>query len=479
MLKSKTFSLRFFLITFLIFVVVPVIVLSYKMVFKTGGDSIAYILQSESLYYDHDFLYDKRDILRFDQKYHKYLSIKNLPVVAKKNNKGLITFAKPIFFTLYFAAFTPIINPVVRATTANLLLVFLLYFFAYKIIKDRRIWLLFCAIMFLSQLNFYIPQIHPEIFFNFLVFASVLPVFFSSKKPWLYIAAAGAGGLLMFEKQLAVFFPLMSVVYLFIKRTKKSYLYLFFFVIVCLLGLGVNLTFHGDFITYEGLRGLTRFDGRSILFSASGDLQPFVFPLSYGQRFLEYFFGKNIGIFVYDSSFAVFITLFFYYFRCLIHKKANLEKVLLFLPVFFYVAVYFVAVDPVYSYGGSTSLGNRYFFQIYFYLTTVSFFFFSALKGTVKKILIIFSVLLIFFSGLIYIPFYKVYQSAIQNHLIVVFQNKVFRFFPMELSYVQIILSDLESENKISNKNDNKDRGSIIKKANKSKSRNNKIFFFG
>lgn len=429
--------MKYFFLVFILIVVIPNLFLSRTIKFNNVADNITYLMQAESLYYDHDFKLEKKDFLRMYLEYPQI--VKKLPIISKKDINGQLTYAKPIFFTIYISLFSWIVNPVYRGFLMNLILSFFLYLIVFKILKNKKLFLLFCVLMFFSQFNFYFTQIHPEIFTNLLVLIAALPMFFNSKKRYLYMLSGLMGGILAFEKQMAIFFPLVTIGYLFFKNRNNFYYYLTNFIIACLFGLGLNYAFHGDVIAYQGLRGLSSFDGQKIYFHSQGIIKPFTFPLAYMERFKEYFFGKILGIFVYNSVFILFLIVF----------VKNFKKIFIFLPVILYIAGYFFAVDPVFSYGGASTIGNRYFFQIYFYVVSTSLLYLSTLKRKFSVVIIF----LFIFSVFIYRPFYRNYNRAIMDHFIIVMNNnKTFGWLPLELSYYQVIFSDLVSENKIEDK---------------------------
>ena len=443
----------FFIFTFILLVMLPSIYFSNKLTFTNVGDNITYIMQAESLYYDRDFKLEKKD---FERMYGEYPQIvKKLPILSKKTTDGTIAFGKPVYITLYYALFTPIAHPVYRGLAANLILSLVLFMITAKVIKDKKLFVLFCVLMFFSQFHFYLPQIHPEIFTNVLVLVASLPLLLDSKNRWFYILSGFMGGILVFEKQMAVFFPLVTLFYLFIKNRNKSYIYLFSLISFLLVGFGINYVLHGDAIAYQGLRGLTKFDGNNMVFAPQGMIKPFTFPLAYVERFKEYFFGKIIGIFVYNPGFALFVSVFFYLVSKIKSKATKLTNLIAFLPVFFYLGIYFFAVDQAFSYGGATTIGNRYFFQIYFYVLLVAIMIFNKAvsKRTSKLIFYALAITVIIFSALIYRPFYRNYSRAIMDHFVIALNNeKTFGYFPLELSYYQVVLSDLVSENKIDDK---------------------------
>lgn len=442
----KIKSIYFFIIVYSIFVVIPAAILNQGNKFQTGGDSISYLLQAESIYYDRDLIYEKKDIIRFNEKYKKYLSVKNLRIISKQIDKEKSSFAKPIVFSLFISLFTGISDPVLRAATANLLLLFIIYYFVFLIIKNRKFFIIFCILVLFSQMYFYIPIVHPEIFYNFLVIISAAPLFFNSKKAGFYILSSIIGGILIFEKQIAAVFPMTVLVYLFFLNKKKFYQYFITLFISVILILSLNILLHGDALVYQGLRGASVFDGKNINFTSRGKIEPFTFPMSYWHRFKEYFFGKNIGIFVYNTAFLLLPFLIFFN-----KKKVNTVKFIFSLPIFLYLLIYFIAVDPLYSYGGSTSIGNRYFFQIYIYVLLVICNLLKEIreKSALKTFIFFVLILCILFSAKIYYPFYKNYSRATQDHLKTVFQNKVFNFLPIELAYAEVIYQDLSEKDKI------------------------------
>jgi len=439
-----------FIITFFFTVILIHLFYTTNLKFISVGDNISYLMQSESLYYDHDFKLENKDFTRTIEKYSNF--IKTIPILSK-NNDGKLTYGKPVFFTLYYSSFTPINNPFVRAYVANGILLLILFIISFiilnkKFIKEKYFylyWILFSLLLFFSQMNFYLPQIHPEIFTNLIILVSTLPLFIENKKSYLYFISGFIGGIIIFEKQLAIVFPLITLIYLFFYSKRKNLIFYFIsFSIAIIFGLIINYLLHGDFIAYLGIRGLTLYNKGSLMFSG-GNINVFTFPTAYFNRFIDYFLGRNIGIFVYNAILIVFILFGLYW---LVIKK-SIKYFIFFLPVLIFIFIYFFAVDIQFSYGGATTIGNRYIFQISFYILLIIFYLLSFVKGIVKKILISLIILIIIFEASIFRPFYNNFKRAITDHLVIAYNNKPINYFPLEVAYVRIANEELTIANRI------------------------------
>ncbi|HRN70022.1 MAG TPA: hypothetical protein PLS49_02450, partial [Candidatus Woesebacteria bacterium] len=270
----------------------------------------------------------------------------------------------------------------------------------------------------------------------------------SHKLPrYMYIISGFIGSLLFSEKQIALVFPLVTLGYLFITNRKWCMYYLSGFISGILLILLLYQSIYHTFTPYDGKRGLVRFEN-GIQFDPQGIPHIFVFPFNYIERFIEYFFGKNIGIFIYNP-FSILFGIYFLY--ALIRRKWL--QLILFLPVLVYVSVYFLVVNPYYSYGGATSLGNRYFFQIYVYVLLVVFIYSQSYLKQQQALLstVVGMFIMSLFALLVYRPFFIYMQRALKDHIFIVENKKLFSFLPVELSYSSLIYTDLHLANSFNN----------------------------
>jgi len=130
---------------------------------------------------------------------------------------------------------------------------------------------LFTLLLFLSQANFYLNVFHPELFINSIVIVCSLPFFFSgsfSQKRYLYILCGLAGSLLFSEKQLALFFPVVVVGYLFLSKKYKAFFsYIFGLFIGAILIIFLYQVLYGTFTAYDGGRGMIRFAEETLIFT--------------------------------------------------------------------------------------------------------------------------------------------------------------------------------------------------------------------
>ena len=452
-MKKASSPVLFYLFFFFIFMLSH-LYFSRDQQFKPLGDNITYLIGAESFYYDHDFVINDNDFTRLASNHPKAL-VEHIPIIGKETSSGMHGVSKPLIFMVYLSIFTPIKEELLRAQIANGILLFswfMILYFLVKRLHDKRnshfiAATLFTLLLFLSQANFYLNVFHPELFINSIVIVCSLPFFFSgsfSQKRYLYILCGLAGSLLFSEKQLALFFPVVVVGYLFLSKKYKAFFsYIFGLFIGAILIIFLYQVLYGTFTAYDGGRGMIRFAEETLIFKAQGESQIFTFPREFGSRFIEYFFGRNIGVFVYNPSLLLFIILFFF---ALYRRK---EKWWLsFLPVFLYLLTYFFIISPNYSYGGATSLGNRYFFQIYVFVIILTVLSILKLSTVVEESVVIFLIIpVISFSGLIYADFYNIFPRAIHDHIIVPEHKRIFSIFPRELNYAGLIYSDLPIEN--------------------------------
>ncbi len=236
-MKRSSSSVFIYLVYFLIFILSH-LYFSRDQIFRPLGDNITYLIGAESFYYDHDFVVDDQDFTRLKSD-HPKADAGHIPIIGKETSSGMHGVSKPLIFMMYMSFFTPIKDELLRALTANSILLFswfMILYFLVKRVRDK--WsshavaaTLFTILIFLSQANFYLNIFHPEIFINTLVIVSSLPLFIadnSSKKRYFYIFCGFIGSLLFSEKQLALFFPLVTAVYLFLSYKNKAF-FLYFF----------------------------------------------------------------------------------------------------------------------------------------------------------------------------------------------------------------------------------------------------------
>lgn len=452
-MKKASSSVFIYLVFFIIFIFSH-LYFSRDQLFRPLGDNVTYLIGAESFYYDHDFVINDNDFTRLASNHPKAL-VEHIPIIGKETSSGMHGVSKPLIFMVYLSIFTPIKEELLRAQIANGILLFswfMILYFLVKRLHDK--WkshfiaaTLFTILLFLSQANFYLNVFHPEISINTLVIVSSLPLFMIgnfSKKRYFYIFCGFVGSLLFSEKQLALFFPLVTGIYLFLSNKHKPFFsYIFGLFIGGLLTIFLYQVLYGTYTPYDGARGMIRFREEIAVFKAQGAAEIFTFPGQFANRFIEYFFGRNIGVFVYNASFLVYITIFIYF---IISKKVKL--LLAFLPVFLYLLTYFLVVSPHYSYGGATSLGNRYFFQVYVYVIIMIVLSILKLSKIVEKsAVLLLLVPVISFSTLVYIGYYHLFPNAIKDHLLVPEHRRIFSIFPRELSLASLMYTDLPIEN--------------------------------
>ncbi|HRN70019.1 MAG TPA: hypothetical protein PLS49_02435 [Candidatus Woesebacteria bacterium] len=478
-MRNKQYIFCIFII--IIFLGIVALFAYKKAYFYPVADNITHLMGAESLYYDTDLKVENNDYERLITKYNYYAEttkdligdyyIGSIAVISKPNAQSSYYVAKPIFYLSYLALFTPITDLLLRAILSNILLLLailgiILYILMTHLEKKQFSLLVIIIPIFLvallgSQLLFYIPLFHPEIFINLIVILSTVPLLLAKKThTYIYVVSGIAGALLLSEKQIALFFPLVTMIFIFFTNRNALKYYVGGFVVGVLLITLLYQSIYQTFTPYDGPRGLIRYsDTDGIYFTKSNvKLVSFPFPMSYIDRFYEYFLGKNIGIFVYGPLSIIFLLYTGYF----VVKRQWLH-VVFFLPVLLYIGVYFFSVTPKTSYGGSTAIGNRYFFQVYLYVLLVvaiyvtkfiSGFSYPHLKIKNGKIVIGNILAIVFFitiSLLVYRPFYRNYARAIRDHVFIPENSKIFSFFPIELTYSQQIYNGLHTVNVFNN----------------------------
>ncbi|HNX42205.1 MAG TPA: glycosyltransferase family 39 protein [Candidatus Aminicenantes bacterium] len=404
---------------------------------QRGGffsDEAAYFSAVQSLAYDHDLEYTRRDLFRIKKEF----ATGPQGIFLKKGNDGRLFFAKSFIYPLAAAPFYRI-GGVRGIFFFHFLLLSLVVLMAYRVARRRfgedialpsAIFFLFASIAWV-----YFFWITADLFNFSMVFLSYLFWFDSREreKPWLWIfLSALCIGLATFSKppNALLALPLLVDALFVIKRPKRVLLFFLGGAVPTLLLFGLTTLLMGDWNFMGGQRksfyftfpfenpGDT-FDSLGITMSAANYWQRFFLtPSIFLKNLFYFFFGRYTGLLFYMAPGLLFLTLFL-----LSRKKEKLGWVIL--AVFLAEIGIYTAMAPDNYFGGAGSLGNRYALNIY----PLLFFLFP--YGLNKKKLFLASCWSVLCLGpLLFDP---IYYSSYTGELS---KNGLFRLAPPELTQV-------------------------------------------
>ena len=383
------------------------------------SDEAIYYIMTQSIAYDGDITYTKKDLYRFCEDFSAPQGI-----FLKKNEKGEIFYAKSFAYPLFAAPFVRIFNyHGFFIFHSILLLLILLMGYSFLSIKNSSSISLIYTLTFLfaSIAIIYFIWITAE-FFNFFLAFSVIFLFAykiksenknrngSFIKKFLnsdysdYVASFLAG-IATFSKPPNIVLIAPIFLYSFIKkRWLKSFIILLIFVITSLSFFGINYLLTSDWNYMGGERKTFYFrfpyEKESYTFDSIGhkmtseryfESHPISLKIAIYNLFY-YFFGRFSGITWY--FFPAFLALIVF----LINKK-RLYQWFIFGTIFAEILIYIVLMPDNYIGGGGT-LGNRYFLNVY-----PLFFFLPRIIKTKKEVIINWIVASIFISQILITPF--------------------------------------------------------------------------
>ena len=369
------------------------------------ADEAVYFFITQSIAFDGDLEYEKKDIYRYRQK----IGAGPIGIFLKKGKNNRIFFAKSFAYPLFAAPFVRIFGINGFFVFHAVLLGMLLWMgWIYLSTSNRSLLSLATILTFLfaSVAVVYFIWIHPDFFNLFLIF-SILFL-------WLYkhraasgdepeditrfrrfllsdasdYAAAVLAGIAVFSKppNVAVLGP-MVLFYLLKKRFFKATLVVFLCLLTAGLFFGLNALSTGEWNYQGGER--KAFDGRNgfplekpdLTFekakgnsmSSEGYAEAHFLPAKAAvSNLFYYFFGRFYGMTWYFFPAVCFLFLF-------IIRKKELSQWLLFIAIFGEILIYIIVMPD--NYGGGACVGNRYFLSIYPF-----FFFLAPMKINVRRI---------------------------------------------------------------------------------------------
>ncbi len=368
---------------------------------QRGGffsDESSYFSITQSLANDLDLQYTREDITRIKELFRTGPAA----VYIKKSKDGRLTFAKFFAYPLFAAPFYKIFG-VHGFLLFNGIMILLTLLMGYKILSKfhsaGKSFLFTIVFVFATVIPVYIWWMTADLFNFFIVFTGLFFFFYPFKNgKWAYLSpvffAIGA-----FSKPTIILPAAIIFLTLLLKKEwKKFFLFAIIAAIICSGFLafyyfetgeinpmgGERRSFHSKFpyekpdYTFE--KGFKMsIDNYKKRFFLTGEVA--VLNLFY------YFFGRFTGMFIYFFP-AVFILIFFFY-----HRKEK-EDWFILTAIISGILVFILFLDPVNYFGGSGSIGNRYF------MTLFPLFFFLGFKHRKIKFLIVpVLIALIFLSG--------------------------------------------------------------------------------
>ncbi len=414
-----------FFLGFSLFINLPVIDQHFLF-----ADQAVYYALTQSIAYDFDLEYTKKDLIRY---YHDFMAGPQ-GIFLKKARNDKIFYAKSWAYSLFAA-------PFVRVFGYNgffvfhsiLLLIVMLLGFSYFSLANAPLTSITYLLTFLfgSVAGVYYLWISPD-FFNFcLVFSIVflwihkikhreVPIFSPATEtyrsfllsPGTDYLAACLVGLAVFSKPPNI--VLMGPLVLFALIEKKVFKASVLVVIFCLtIGLlfGANYLLTSDW-NYQGGERKTfiekfplerdgaTFDSLGSTMTSEGYFQRFLIPPKFILfNIFYYFFGRFTGITWYFFPAVLALILFF-------QSRRRVTDWLILITLAGGILIYIVLTPEFYG-GGGGSLANRYFLNIY-----PLFLFLPSAKKSWRQVILIWVVAAVFISQILVSPFRSSAQPA-------------------------------------------------------------------
>ncbi len=414
-----------FFLGFSLFINLPVIDQHFLF-----ADQAVYYALTQSIAYDFDLEYTKKDLIRY---YHDFMAGPQ-GIFLKKARNDKIFYAKSWAYSLFAA-------PFVRVFGYNgffvfhsiLLLIVMLLGFSYFSLANAPLTSITYLLTFLfgSVAGVYYLWISPD-FFNFcLVFIIVflwiykikhreVPIFSSPTEtyrsfllsPGTDYLAACLVGLAVFSKppNIVLMGPL-ALFALIEKKVFKAFVLLVIFSLTIGLLFGANYLLTSDW-NYQGGERKTfiekfplerdgaTFDSLGSTMTSEGYFQRFLIPPKFILfNIFYYFFGRFTGITWYFFPAVLALILFF-------QSRRRVTDWLILITLAGGILIYIVLTPEFYG-GGGGSLANRYFLNIY-----PLFLFLPSAKKSWRQVILIWVVAAVFISQILVSPFRSSAQPA-------------------------------------------------------------------
>jgi|Deesub1362B_J571_1020462.scaffolds.fasta_scaffold00769_2 hypothetical protein len=402
-----------FFLSFSLFINLPAIQRNWLF-----SDEAIYYIMTQSIAYDGDITYTKKDLYRFCQDFSAPQGI-----FLKKTEKGEIFYAKSFAYPLFAAPFVRIFNyhGFFVFHSILLLLIMLMGYFFLSIKNSSTISLIYLfTFLFASIAIIYFIWITAEFFNFFLVFTIIFLFVYKIKlknqnensfiRKFLksdysdYIASLLAGIATFSKPPNIVLIGPIFIYSLIKKKWLKSFIILMIFLATVLSFFGLNYLLTSDWNYMGGERKTFYFrfpyEKEGYTFESLGHIMTSenyfqAHPISLKivvSNFFYYFFGRFSGIIWY--FFPAFLGLILF-----IIRRKHVYQWLILGAILAEILIYIILMPDNYIGGGGT-LGNRYFLNIY-----PLFFFLPGIIRTKKEIIVSWVIASIFISQILITPF--------------------------------------------------------------------------
>ncbi|MCK4943351.1 MAG: hypothetical protein KAS65_07235 [Candidatus Aminicenantes bacterium] len=381
-------NINYFFIFLLLFLLFSSLAIDQRkrMNWRFYGDEGSYFAITQSLAYDFDLKYTRNDIIRIYERFERGPE----GLFLKKGPKGELSYAKSFAYPLFAAPFFRIFD-VSGLFLFNGLMMFLTILMGYLLLNQYHPpgkSLAFTLIFILATvLPVYMSWLTSDLFNFFIIFAGLFFFFYHFKRPeWFYLSAFFFATAVFSKATPVIPIGILYLILLFRKQWKKFLILTFISILICAGYFMFNFLQTGDFNFMGGERrsfyqqfpfekpGYGFSHGQKM--STDDYWQRFYFtPQITITNLFYYFFGRFTGMFIYFFS-AFFILILFFFQRKVIDDWIILVAIFLSILVFTILA-------PDNYFGGSGSVGNRYF------LIILPFFFFLGFKNRIFKFFLV------------------------------------------------------------------------------------------
>ncbi len=367
-------SIKYFFIIFLLFIISFSLGSNVPNEHRRGfySDESSYFSMIQSLAYDRDIKYTREDIIRIKKRFPEG----PVGVYLKEGKDGKITYAKPFMYPLFAAPFFRLFDTN-GILLFNGLMLFFSVFMGYLLLNQYHPpekSLSFILIFIFSSVTWiYLWWLTSDLFNFFTLFTALFFFFYKFKRDcWFYLSGLFFTAFILSKPTNLAAVGIIFLILLYRKEWKKFII----LSLICLVLLAGSIFFYyyqtGELsykLYYGGKR--TAFYGG---FPYEKPEYQFVEQVKttaddYWQRIhitpeiailnlFYYFFGRFTGMFIY------FFPAFFLFIVFFLQKKIPEDWfILVTIAVSILIACILFAADSYF--GGSGSLGNRYFLNIF------------------------------------------------------------------------------------------------------------------
>jgi len=405
---------RYFFILFFLFVVFFSfsVDIAKRQNYGFFSDESSYFSVTQSLAFDYDLEYTRKDINRI----REYFPGGPMGLFLKKTKNGKIFFAKSYIYPLFLSPFFRLfgLNGILLFNGLMVFLSVLMGFLLLKKFHSEKSSLIFTTGFILATvIPIYIWWITADLFNFFVLFTALFFFFYPFKNKIFFYVSPFFFSLSAFSKPYNILaIGIIYLILLYKKEWKK-------FIIISIISIiitgsmagfysyqtgewnyklfmgGERRTFHGkypfefpvddDGNIINGVKAYKFEDGFKMTFDDYWD-RFYISPEITLLNLFYFIFGRFTGIFIY------FFPAFFIFILFLFQKKEHSDYFILFSII---VGIFtYIILAPDNYFGGSGSVGNRYFMNVF------PIFFFLGFKNRIKKFSILpFIIAIVFLSG--------------------------------------------------------------------------------